>query len=349
MVCLLLEGHRVEEQAFWRAQAKLVEEIGSESRNLDSITRRAIFAQVSNRSALSARSVQEVSFSEAKTTIESTVRSLPLSPLILAQFRGSPVTVSIVSPTPLPALECAIALYLSRLQRPSGLVHRFPQPMSLLARGALPRTDADATQTLSFPIGAEGRLNQSIGYLVGAIPNAGSQNEPQSDQTRLFRNLLLRVTRELIDQRLFEVVREEEHLTYAASLSYLLREGVFIISAPSSTHPRALAAIEACKRALSSLRREVTPTELSGYISRIRHSLLTEAGRGLFWLDALHNTEKVILQCSSFPLRSLASQTVPSWSAVNEALSKITPQVQLPRPRCSSPHRRESLSLCERW
>jgi DNA-binding transcriptional ArsR family regulator len=126
----------------------------------------------------------------------------------------------------------------------------------------------------------------------------------------------------LLNQRLFEIVREEEHLTYDASLSYHLREGLFIISAPSSTYEQALSALGACRAALSSCGSELTPQQLSVHLSRVRQTLLVESRRSQFWLDELHNSE--------------LSQTLPAWTAVDQTLSQITPQVALIAPAPSS-------------
>lgn len=80
MVCLLLEGHRLEESDFLRARAKLIGELGAQSRDLDSLARMAIFQNITSRVALTIESLREVTFAQVKEAISATVRSPPSPP-----------------------------------------------------------------------------------------------------------------------------------------------------------------------------------------------------------------------------------------------------------------------------
>jgi hypothetical protein len=161
--------------------------------------------------------------------------------------------------------------------------------------------------------------------------------------------LLLRVAQELINQRLFETVRERDHLAYEATLSCHLPEGLFLVSVPCLSRDTALATVVACRETLRSLSLSGTalsPAELQAGILRIKQRLLEQAQSPQFWLDSLH--EQVLLrpQYLGLPPLSLSfSPTVSSsqiplsaWFSLEETLRSITPEVTPSLPPLSQSH-----------
>jgi predicted Zn-dependent peptidase len=131
---------------------------------------------------------------------------------------------------------------------------------------------------------ADNRANQSVGFLAGFLPATVSKRP-----TSLLAVLLLRVAQDAINQRLFETVRERDHLAYEAALSCHLAEGLFLVSVPCHSEERALATVAACREALRSLHSPLSPSELQAHVLRAKQLLLEQSESAQFWLDGLHD------------------------------------------------------------
>lgn len=135
--------------------------------------------------------------------------------------------------------------------------------------------------------------NKTYGYLAGRIPLIPSSLPSLADA------LLLQLSQDLINQRLFEIVRGKHHLVYDTSISFHPHEGIFLISSQSSSYEKSLATVAACKEALHSTQ-DLSPQDLERHLYRLQERLLEQSQRSEFWVDMLH--DHTVL--SSFPTTS---------------------------------------------
>jgi hypothetical protein len=95
----------------------------------------------------------------------------------------------------------------------------------------------------------------------------------------------------VVNQRLYDKVRGQDHLTYDSSISYdLAKNGLYHIQV-AGTMDQVPLTVESCTRCIKSLLDEEKPTtlELDSAVKRVIQQIQKESKSSIFWLDILHN------------------------------------------------------------
>lgn len=135
--------------------------------------------------------------------------------------------------------------------------------------------------------------NRSIGYLSGYLPSR-LKNGIKKENNSIYFKLLLYISQQIINQRLYEVVREKYHLAYDPSIYYdLSSKGIYFISIPSSNN-QVEKALQVTKDALISLTENgISQIELLSSIEYIKQKILQDSERHEYWLNILHENKVI--------------------------------------------------------
>lgn len=154
---------------------------------------------------------------------------------------------------------------------------------------------------------------RAMGYLVGPTPNmwgifsdgasvgeamakAAGKKDDNRRANPLFAHLTLLVLQEVVNRRLFSVVREERRLTYDASFQLrgqeAIKGGWYLVSVTSSPE-QVDQAVRACKEALASLRGPfgVLGDAVQSAKRSISNRFRADQGTNKFWVDNMCGTQ----------------------------------------------------------